>query len=899
MAEEIIRRHDAVQKFINAWDGRGSERSDAQSFWLTLLRALGVEQPDDFIKFEMPIDVEGQTCFIDGLILTTRVLIEQKSRGIDLDKPAKQSDGLFLTPFDQAKRYADALPYSRRPRWIVTCNFVELRIYDMDRRDDLTPVVIKVERLAQEFARLNFLVDPNDENVYPEIKISKQAGEIVGSLYKAFGAFDPVALNKLCVRLVFCLYAEDSFIFEPAQFTSYVKNSPDRRVALVELFDVLNTPVDRRNPNLRAELAQFPYVNGDLFAEPSDIPVIDNVISHYLLIDAGDDNQFNWRGISPTIFGALFESTLNPVTRRTGGMHYTAPHNIHKLIDPLFLDDLHDEFQSIKRKKKNRRRELEAFQLKIAGLKFFDPACGSGNFLTETFLSLRRLENDVIRELHALGVDCQIEVSIENFYGVEINDFAVAVARTALWIAENQMMQETEMIIHRRINFLPLKSAANIQVGNALRLDWHEILPRGVDYIIGNPPFVGMQYRSASQTADVLAVCKDLKPLDYVACWFKRAADFMSDNQTRAAFVATNSITQGEQVAPLWSAVDAHIDFAHKTFRWTSESEDMAAVHCVIIGFSRAPNDKPRLLFDGKKKTVAKNINGYLLDAPNIYVTRRAKPICDVPKMTKGSQPTDGGHLLLTVEERDELVRREPRAKKFIRRFIGAEEFINGKDRYCLWLVDATKEELNMPLIAMRLDDVRRFRLSSKKAATQRWAARPHLFTENRQPKTNYLLVSRISSERRRYVPMGFMTPDVIARDGAQVVPDADLFHFGVLESSVHMGWMRVVCGRLEMRYNYSGTLVYNNFIWCARSAAIEETARRILEARALYPSRTLASLYDDQLMPEELRAAHEANDLAVLRAYDFEGLTEAEIVGRLMSMYEAKKIIVDGGGRL
>ena len=887
MNEEITRRHDAVQKFINAWDGRGSERSDAQSFWLTLIRALGVDNPDDFIRFEYPIEVEGQTCFIDGLILTTKVLIENKSRGIDLDKPAKQSDGKFLTPFEQAKRYADELPYSRRPRWIVTCNFVELRVYDMDRRDDLTPIVIEVERLSQEFARLNFLIDPNDENVYPEIKISKQAGEIVGALYKAFGNFDPVALNKLCVRLVFCLYAEDSFIFERDQFTSYVKNSPDRRAALLELFNVLNTPVDRRDKNLRAELSQFPYVNGDLFADDSAVPVIDNVISHYLLIDAGDDSQFNWRGISPTIFGALFESTLNPLTRRSGGMHYTAPDNIHKLIDPLFLDDLHDEFQAIRRKKKNRRRELEAFQLKIAALKFFDPACGSGNFLTETYLSLRRLENDVIRELHALGVECRIEISIGNFYGVEINDFAVAVARTALWIAENQMMQETEMIIHRRINFLPLKSAANIQVGNALRLDWQEILPRGVDYIIGNPPFVGMQYRSAAQTADVLAVCKDLKPLDYVACWFKRAADFMRNNQTRAAFVSTNSITQGEQVAPLWSAVDARIDFAHKTFQWTSESEDMAAVHCVIIGFSVAPNDKPRLLFDGKQKTVAKNINGYLIDGPNIHVKRRATPLCDVPKMTKGSQPTDGGHLILTVEERDELLRREPRAEKFIRRFIGAEEFINGKDRYCLWLADATEEELNMPLIAMRLDEVRRFRLSSKKAATRKWAARPHLFTEIRQPSTNYLLVSRISSERRRYVPMGFMTPDVIARDGAQVLPDADLFHFGVMESSVHMGWMRVVCGRLEMRYNYSGTLVYNNFVWCARSSAIEESARRILEARALYPTRTLASLYNEETMPEELRAAHLENDRAVQSAYGFEGLTEAEIVARLMSMYE------------
>ncbi len=913
----------AVKIFVDDWRGRGSEKSDAHLFWIALLRLLNISQPEKFIAFELPIDVDGHQCFIDAYISTTRVLIEQKSRGVDLDKPARQSDGKFLTPFEQAKRYADARAYSQRPRWIVTSNFDEIRIYDMDRRDDLTPVVIKFERLPHEFSRLNFLVDPDDENVNPALKISKQAGELVGLIYRSFerapstlppitdGAQPRMAcppradvapqdhdwaglINRLCVRLVFCLYAEDSAIFDRDQFTAYVRAASDRRAALTDLFSVLNTPIDRRDPNLRAELAAFPYVNGDLFASADPVPEFSRETDHWLLSGA---KEFNWFGISPTIFGALFESTLNPLTRRSGGMHYTSIENIHRVIDPLFLDDLHEEFKSIRRKRKNRRRELEIFQFKLARLTFFDPACGSGNFLTETYLSIRRLENEIIRELYGLGAHCRIEVSIENFYGIEVNDFAVAVARTALWIAENQMMQETEMIIHESINFLPLTSAAHIVEGNALTIDWKKIVPRGVDYIIGNPPFVGFTYQSAAQKADLQSIFPNIKNLDYVACWFKRAADFMIDTPTRAAFVSTNSITQGELVGILWSKLfeTVHIDFARRTFRWLSESEDMASVHCVVIGFSVAPNDRAKIIYDGDQKIIASNINAYLIDGPNYFVEKRTAPLCDVPPMIYGNKPSDGGNLIIDAEDYEDFIRREPRAEKYIRRYVGSREFINGKPRWCLWLVDATEDELRLPLIAERVERCRQTRLKSISKVIRKLAATPTLFESINQPADkNFIVVPRVSSSSRKYIPMGYLSPDVIVSNAVSIIPDGDLFHFGVLESVVHMAWMRVTCVRLKSDYNYSNTIVYNNFPWCAHSARIEETAQKILDARSLYPDWTLAALYDEEKMPVELRAAHRANDCAVLDAYGFaRDMSEAEIVSRLMEIYRrlSKKI--------
>ena len=807
------------------------------------------------------------------------------------------------------------------PRWIVTCNFDELRIYDLKSvplielfNDDfyIEPIVFDLNRRDNNFSRLRFLVDPNDESVYPEIKISKQAGEIVGKIYRALERGWAGDLNKLCVRLVFCLYADDSGIFDQNSFRHYIKSAPDRRQALIDLFTVLNTPPNRRDKKLRAELKQFPYVNGGLFEEIIDIPPIKTDICHYLT-----EKNFSWRGISPTIFGAIFESTIggesNRGVRRAGGMHYTSPANIRKVIDPLFLDDLHNEFRAICRLTlKKRRQALETFQDKIASLTFLDPACGSGNFLTETYIALRTLENEIFKALLSIPnykMPCTIKVSIEQFHGIEINAFAVAVANTAMWISEHQMLRDTESILHEDIPALPLKHSARIVCANALKIDWATIAPN-VDYIIGNPPFSGARMMSVDNKNDLFRVFEGWKNagnLDFVSCWFKRAAQFMLDTKTRAALVATNSICQGETVGVLWSKLleMCHIDFAYRTFKWThdddeppetvnkrkkdSEAEKTAAVHCVIIGFSCAFNRKPKYIYDGDAVIEAANINGYLLDAPNYYVESRSRPLCDVPIMSMGNQPIDGGYYLFTPDEYEEFIDEEPRSKKYFRRWYGAEEFIKGKVRYCLWLGDATFEEImSMPKAAARVEAVRQYRRLSKRTSTRKIADRPTHFQTENMPTGNFIVVPEVSGGNRKYIPMGFMPPDVLCSNKLMIVPNADLFHFGVLTSIVDMAWMRVVCGRHGTSYDYSTTIVYNNFPWCDRTVEIERTAQGILDVRSRYPDRTMAWLYDEATMPDDLRLAHLENDNAVLDAYGFErSLSELKIVSRLMSMYQ------------
>ncbi len=903
----------SVSKFVDSWKERGSEKSDTQMFWISLLRdVFGVEKPDQIIRFEQPIVVEGRMCFIDARIYSTKILIEQKSRGVDLDKPIRQSDGKMLTPFRQALRYAAELSALECPRWIVTCNFDEFRIYDLksphnlfklnyfDEPIPLEPQIIPIEMLPREYGRLNFFVDPNDENVYPEIRITKRAVKIIGKLRSEIKrSWTPQqieqrrdALNRFCVRLVFCLYAEDDLRFPKKAFTDYVRNAEDRRAALIDLFRAFNIPED--DPKRDPALKQFPYVDGDLFTDADDIPPFPREVAHHILVKLDDEGKGTWADIDTTIFGSLFESDLQRDIQHEGGMYYTSAANIHKLIYPLFLDELNAEFKLICRKRKTKRQELENFQLKLASLTFFDPACGSGNFLTETYIRLRELENEVLRELRSLGAICTVKVTINQFYGIEKNDFACAIARTAMWIAESQMLHRSEMFLTEEDELLPLKHSARIVCGNALRLDWKGIVPDGVDYIIGNPPFIGHQWRSKEQVADMSIAFHDLAKhgkLDYVCAWYNKAAEFMIGKETRAAFVATNSICQGESVGILWRHLfgkGIHIDFAHRPFKWQSESEDPAAVHCVIIGFSHAPNDKPKIIFDGKQKIAAQNINGYLLDAPDIFIQNRGKPLAPwLPKMTKGNQPTDGKYLIVEADQYDDFIKREPRAVKFLRPYFGAESFLQGKRRRCLWLVDATADELKLPLIAERLEAVRRVRLKSATASVRAAAKTPHLFTQYRQPTTDYLLVPIISSERRRYIPIGFLSPNCVPNHATYTIADADLFIFGVMSSIVHAAWMRVICGRLEVDYRYSPA-IYNNFPWCARSERIEKTARDILDARAKFGECSLASLYDEETMPDELRAAHQENDHAVLDAYGFDhDLSEAEIVSRLMSLYQ------------
>jgi hypothetical protein len=916
-------RRAAAKQFAADWQGKGYEKGHSQTFWLSLLQKVyGVEEPDKFITFEDQIMLD-HTSFIDGFIPSTHVLIEQKSLGKELNKPIKQSDGSLLSPFQQAKRYAAELPYSQRPRWIVTCNFAEFYVYDMERPTG-DPEIIKLCDLEKEYYRLQFLVDTGDTNIKKEMEVSLQAGEIVGVLYdallKQYKAPEAVdtqkSLNALCVRLVFCLYAEDAGIFgNKSMFHDYLRDIPASgiRKALVELFRILDQKPEQRDKYLADDnpaLAAFPYVNGGLFSDENiEIPPFTEELKNLLLEKASGD--FDWSVISPTIFGAVFESTLNPETRRSGGMHYTSIENIHKVIDPLFLDGLRSELEEIKEiaVDKTRKARLDTFQSKLAGLTFLDPACGSGNFLTETYLSLRKLENEVLRcatDQISMDLDGIIQVSIGQFYGIEINDFAVTVAKTALWIAESQMMKETEDVVHMSLDFLPLKSYANITEGNALRLDWESVVPKDkLNYIMGNPPFVGYSLQSKGQKEDILSVYVDEKgkpyktagKIDYVSGWYFKAAQLMQETDIRTAFVSTNSITQGEQVAgvwkPLYDRFGIHIDFAHRTFRWDSEASIKAHVHCVIVGFSPAPNQAPKRIYTMERYQEAENINPYLLDAPNAFVDSRNKPICDVPLMTTGNRPADGGHLIIEADEYDEFIAKEPNALSYIKRLVGAAEFINNKKRWCLWLVGISPAELRkMPLVLQRVEACKADRENAPDAGRRKLAERPTQFREINNPDTS-VVVPAVSSERRRYVPIGFLDKNTIATNLVITIPDAQLYHFGVLTSNVHMAWMRAVCGRLKSDYRYSKDVVYNNFPWPtltdAQKAKIEQTAQAILDARALYPDCSLADLYDEIAMPPELRKAHQQNDRAVMQAYGFDvaTTTETSCVAELMRMYQ------------
>ena len=974
----MVQRQGARQ-FVEQWSlRRGSEKGEDQQFWNSLLRdVLGVADVENCIQYQVPVPVAArdttnhesrttkhQTKFLDAWIPETRVLIEHKSRGVNLDVPQSGHDG--LTPYEQAVEYDNARPFDEKARWIVTCNFDEFRIYD--RTKPLAPpLTLKLGNLPKEAYRLAFLVNPKEKAIDRELEISVQAGRIVGEIYDALlkqyenkqtdlltpnGVRDSekvsgvsreqirllesdhlASLNRLCVRLVFCLYAEDAEIFPKDCFRQLLEATPAPflRKRLIDLFQTLDTPLDKRNVYLEPELCAFPYTNGGLFrltaagtAAPhmesrhlgggDDIPPMTEEIRQ-LLIGA---SQFDWRDITPTIFGALFESTLNPETRRSGGMVYTSVENIHKVIDPLFLDDLTRRVDADIQK--GDKRTLLALQAEMAALTFLDPACGSGNFLTETYICLRRLENRIIAALQKgqreFDLGLSVKVSIAQFHGIEINDFAVAVAKTALWIAEAQMLRETAEILHREPDYLPLRDYANIVEGNALRMDWSR-----TNYIMGNPPFVGarMMAQGSGQKKDIedlFGDIQDVQDLDYVCGWYKKAVTMGA----RCAFVSTNSICQGAQVPILWgNLIGKHgviIDFAHQTFRWDNEAFDKAAVHCVIVGFHAAgsgksaasPNERshigeaalpplhPKMLFTPAPTTVP-NISPYLTPGPSVFVIAAKDAAAWLPKMNFGNQPRDGGHFILSPEERDAILAAEPEISRWIRLYIGAEEFIKGKLRYCIWLKGASPADIaHSKTLYARVAAVREFRLASKAKTTNGYAKVPHLFAQITQPDgVNYLIIPSVSSERRRYIPIGYMDADVVASNAVQILPNATLYHFGVLTSSVHMAWMRTVAGRLKSDYRYSKELVYNTFPWLdLRVSApprekIEKAAQHILDVRAKYPDCSFAELYDENLMPADLRAAHAANDRAVLAAYGLAPDTpEPKIVAHLFKLYAA-----------
>ena len=902
-------RRAAAKQFAADWAGKGYEKGHSQVFWLSLLQKVyGVTEPDKFIIFEDQVMLD-HTSFIDGFIPSTHVLIEQKSLGKELNKPIKQSDGSLLSPFQQAKRYAAELPYSQRPRWIVTCNFAEFYVYDMERPTG-EPEIIRLCDLEKEYYRLQFLVDTGDSSIKKEMEVSLQAGEIVGVLYDALlrQYKDPEAestlksLNALCVRLVFCLYAEDAGIFgSRGMFHNYLQRhrAEDRR-ALIDLFRVLDQKPEERDRYLDDDLAAFPYVNGGLFADENiEIPRLGDEVIDLILEKASSD--FDWSAISPTIFGAVFESTLNPETRRSGGMHYTSIENIHKVIDPLFLDELHGELEKIKEipVDKTRKVKLEAFQAKLAGLTFLDPACGSGNFLTETYLSLRRLENQVLDLLYhgqtLMAGGEFIKVSIGQFYGIEINDFAVTVARTALWIAESQMMKETEDIINRTLDFLPLRSYANITEGNALRLDWEDVVPKEkLNYIMGNPPFVGFTYMTTKQKNDMQVVFPKAKNLDFVCAWYKIASDYIQGTKIECGFVSTNSITQGETVSSLWRFLNIKINFAYRTFVWDSETKIKAHVHCVIIGFSTFDRAKKLLYQDGQIKE-AQNINAYLCDAPNVIVVSRSRPICAVSPMVYGNKPADGGNLIIEDYEYSDFIKKEPQAQKYIKPLLGAVEYLHGKKRWCLWLDGISPTELrNLPLVYERVMRCKESRENSVAAAIRKFAETPTLFAQRTQPIGKpFIIIPRVSSQKRKYIPMGFIGGNTIVTDLVQIVPNATIYEFGILTSNVHMAWTRAVCSRMKSDYRYIRDVVYNNFPWPTQNekhkVKIEQTAQAILDARTLYPDSSLADLYDEVAMPPELRKAHQNNDRAVMQAYGFsvKEMTESKCVAELMRMYQ------------
>ena len=879
-----------------------------------------MENVEEFIDFEAKVRVDGKSKRIDGLIPSTKVLIEQKKRGIALDHKINQSDKLELTPYEQAKRYADHLPNKSRPNWIVTCNFDEFHIHDLNSESPERYETVRLEDLPNEYHRMKFLQDISSTHIYKEIEVSRKAGKLIGDIYteleKQYGGHmddrQKHELNVLCVRLVFCLYAEDAGIFDKNQFGDYLRDFPTEMLhyKLKDLFIALGSS-NREGLFIDPKAKKFKYVNGGLFSDTTlNVPPITPEVKDLLIGEASD--KLDWGGISPTIFGALFESTLNPQTRHDGGMHYTSIENIHKVIDPLFLDDLKDELEDIlcTGTAKQRRRKLVDYQEKLAKVNCLDPACGSGNFLTETYLSLRRLENRALKEIYRDGplmggLLNPIRVNISQFYGIEINDFAVSVAKTAMWIAEYQMREETGEIVKLEDDFLPLKSYANIHQGNALRTDWQQIVkPEDLAYIIGNPPFLGYSNQNSAQKEDLLSVFVDEKgkaykntgKIDYVAGWYMKSALMMQANpKVRAALVSTNSITQGEQVANIWKPLverfGLHIDFAWRTFRWDSESTGKAHVHCVIIGFSIGEWKRKPIIFDGESLIEAKHINGYLIDMENIWIESNKKQISGAQKMCKGSQPT--GNLFVTPEERNELIVNYPDVLPFVRKFLGATEFINGQERYCLWLKEANPSVVRKcPIIQKRIEEVRNERLKSAKASTRKWAESPTLFTEDRQPDADYILVPRHSSEKRVYLPMGFISKDVICGDANLLIPNATTYDFGILTSILHMAWMRVVCGRLEMRYRYSADIVYNNFPWPEtteeQKQKISDFAQRVLDARASHPDWSLADLYHPDFMPQDLRRAHKELDKAVLKLYGLKSdIDEMDIVRHLLELYK------------
>jgi hypothetical protein len=886
---------DRALTFSREWADEQSEDAEAKSFWDGFFNVFGVTRRR-VASFEAPVKKgDGHGGFID-LLWKGVLLVEHKSRGKDLERAARQA-------FD----YFPGLKERDLPRYVLVSDFARCRLFDLDNNEQHDFPLAELPAHVQLFG---FIAGYQTRSFGQQDPVNVLAAEKLGKLHDQFKStgYDGHALEILLVRTLFCLFAEDTALFERRSFQDYLEqrtseDGSDLAMHLAQLFQILDTPPEKRLKTLDEQLAAFPYVNGQLFAEMLPIAACDRAMRETLL----DCCALDWSRISPAIFGSLFQSIMDTTARRNLGAHYTSETNILKLIGPLFLDDLKAEFLRVKRN----RNQLFEFLKKLSRLTFFDPACGCGNFLVIAYRELRLLELEVLRQVRQsdqmlLDVFELIGVNVDQFYGIEIEEWPARIAEVALWLTDHQMNLKVSEEFGLYFARLPLKKAPHIVNGNALQVDWKEVIaPERLSYLLGNPPFVGKHYQTKEQKAELVelfAGIKSASDLDYVACWYRKSAEYMVDNPTiRAAFVSTNSITQGEQVSLLWPDLfrrGVKIHFAHRTFQWNSEARGKAAVHCVIVGFGLGEIAE-KWLFDydtprsEPHSISAHNINPYLVDAPDLVVVKRSAPLCKVPLMRYGNKPTDDGNLILSEEERTELIRSNVHIEPFIRPYIGSEDFINGLRRYCIWLRGAAPEVLRtMPEIMNRVEKVRSFRSASTAAPTRKAAETPTLFFYISQPVTNYLVIPEVSSERRKFIPIGFMSANTICSNKIYFVPDATYYHFGILTSTMHNAWMRAVTGRLKSDYQYSASIVYNNFPWPEptekQQTTIEAAAQGVLDARAHFPSATLADLYDPLTMPPELVKAHQTLDRVVDAAYGKTAFkSEAERVAFLFERYQ------------
>ena len=877
---------DRALEFASRWGSAVRERSEAQTFWNEFFDIFGISRRR-VAAFEAPVKKLGDKAGSIDLFWKGMLIVEHKSRGQNLDRA-----------YQQALDYFPGISEQELPKFILVSDFANFRLYDLEAD---TETDFLLTDLPAQIHRFGFMSGYTKRTYQDEDPVNVQVAEKMGELHDALlaGGYDGHKLEVFLVRLIYCLFADDTGIFPRDHFRFLLEektreDGTDTGTLIAQVFQTLDTPPEKREKALDEDLEKFPYVNGALYEEVLRFPNFDSRMRRTLL----ECLTFDWSRVSPAIFGSMFQSVMDPGKRRNLGAHYTSERNILKVVRGLFLDDLYREYEAVK----DDLRKLNRFHERVARLRFFDPACGCGNFLIIAYRELRRLEIAVLKQMRKLrgrfAETWQTDISllslidVDAFYGIELEEFPVRIAEVALWLTDHQMNMELSAEFGQTYTRLPLKKSAHIVQGNALRMDWEALVPKPAAaekeetlFILGNPPFVGKYNRSEEQTADMLALGADLiglGVLDYVCGWYLKATEYIRDTKIKAAFVSTNSITQGEQAGILWPWLldrGVRIHFAHRTFKWSNEARGNAHVYCVIVGF--AVFDTPmKRLYDYETPTgepmeiLARNINPYLVDAADIVISNRSRPICSVPEIYFGNMPNDGGNLLFTNEEKEEFLTAEPDAAKFIKPLLSAHEFINGKKRWCLWLKDASPAEMRrLPEIMKRVESVRIYRSESGRAATRKLADYPALFGEVRQPKSNYVLIPRHSSEKRRYVPMSYFNPDHIVSDSCIALPGASLYHFGVLTSAMHMAWMRQVCGRLESRYRYSNNLVYNNFPWPEtptpdRQERIAKAARQVLDVRAEFPGATLADLYDPDAMPKQLLDAHRTLDAAVDLCY-------------------------------